>query len=171
MFVVRGMASFAFAVLLLLGPDWGSSRVLAMAFGVYALVDGAGALAFVRGARGFETNAYIGRGVLGLLVGACALAQPMATTTALWVLVSIWGIGTGVFEMVFGTRTWSKVPKAVGFMLAGAVSFGLGITAIHFALDGVGMLRGFLAFYAVVNGITATALGESIHAVPQPASP
>ena len=169
MFVVRGMASFAFAVLLLLGPGWDSSRILAMAFGVYALLDAAGTLTFVRGAHGFETKAYIGRGALGLLVGAAALAQPSATTTALWLLVSIWGIGTGVLEMLFGSRSWSTVPKAVGFMLAGAVSFGLGVTAIHFALDGVGMLRGFLAFYAVLNGVAATALGESIHAVPKPA--
>jgi uncharacterized membrane protein HdeD (DUF308 family) len=165
---VRGMASFAFAVFLLLGPGWGSSHFLAIAFGVYALVDAAGTLVFVRGARGFETKAYVGRGVLGLLVGASALAQPSATTTTLWVLVSVWGIGTGALEMVFGSRTWSTVPKALGFMLAGAVSFGLGATAIHFALDGSGMLCGFLAFYAVVNGTAATALGESVQALPRP---
>lgn len=169
MFVVRGMASFAFAVFLLLGPGWDSGRMLALAFGIYALVDAAGTLAFVRGARGFETKAYIGRAALGLVVGIGALAQPSVTTSALWVLVSIWGMGTGALEMIFGSRTWSTVPKAVGFMLAGAVSFGLGVTAIHFALDGVGMLRGFLAFYGALEGITATALGESIHAMPQPA--
>jgi uncharacterized membrane protein HdeD (DUF308 family) len=170
MLEVRGMASFAFAVLLLLGPVWGSSHFLAIAFGIYALVDAAGTLVFVRGARGFETKAYVGRGVLGLLVGALALAQTSTTTTALWVLVSVWGIGTGTLEMVFGSRTWSAMPKALGFMLAGTVSFGLGATAIHFALDGSGMLRGFLAFYAVVTGITATALGESVHALPGPTS-
>lgn len=162
----RGMASFAFAVLLLLGPGWGSTRFLAIAFGVYALVDAAGTLIFVQGARGFDTKAYVGRGVLGVLVGASALMQPSTTTTLLWVLVSIWGIGIGALEMLFGSRAWSTVPKAVGFMLAGAVSFGLGATAIHFALDGGDMLRGFLAFYAVVNGIAATALGESLHALP-----
>lgn len=163
---VRGMASFAFAVLLLLGPGWDSSRFLAIAFGVYALVDAAGTLVFVRGARGFDTKAYVGRGVLGVLVGATAIAQPSATTTALWVLVSIWGIGTGALEMVFGQRAWSTVPKPIGFMVAGVVSFGLGATAIHFALDGSAMLRGFIAFYAVLEGIAATALGESLHALP-----
>jgi len=52
-------------------------------------------------------------------------------------------------------------------MVAGAASFGLGVSAIHFALDGTGMLRGFLAFYAVVNGIAATTLGESLHSEPR----
>lgn len=169
MFIVRGMASFGFAVLLLLGPGWGSSQVLAIAFGIYALVDAAGTLAFVRGARGFETAAYVGRALLGLAAGAAALAHPSAETGSLYILVSAWGIGTGAMEMVFGSRTWFTVPRALGFMLAGAVSFGLGVTAIHFALDGSGMLRGFLAFYAVVNGIAATALGESLHALPAPA--
>jgi uncharacterized membrane protein HdeD (DUF308 family) len=163
---VRGMASFVFAVLLVLGPGWGSPRFLAIAFGVYALVDAAGTFVFVRGTRGFETKAYIWRGALGLLVGAAALAQSSATMTALWLLVSIWGVGTGALEMVFGSRTWSTVPRALGFMLAGAVSFGFGATAIHFALDGSDLLRGFLAFYAVLNGVAATALGESVHALP-----
>jgi uncharacterized membrane protein HdeD (DUF308 family) len=169
MFLVRGIASFAFAVLLLLGPGWDSSKLLAVAFGVYALLDGAGTLAFVRGARGFETAAYIGRGVLGLLAGAAALAHPSAATGALYILVSAWAIGTGGLEMIFGSRTWSSVPRALGFMVAGTVSFGLGVTAIHFSLDGTGMLRGMLAFYAVVNGIAATVLGESLHVAPQPA--
>jgi uncharacterized membrane protein HdeD (DUF308 family) len=167
MLIVRGMASFAFAVLLLLGPGWDSSQLLAVAFGVYALVDGAGTFVFVRGARGFEKTAYVGRGALGLAAGAAALAHPSAPTVSLYVLVSAWGIGTGALEMMFGSRTWSTVPKALGFMLAGAVSFGLGVTAIHFVLDGTGMLRGFLAFYAVVNGIAATMLGESLHATPR----
>jgi uncharacterized membrane protein HdeD (DUF308 family) len=167
MLIVRGMASFAFAVLLLLGPGWDSSRLLAVAFGVYAFVDGAGTLVFLRGAGGFERAAYVGRGVLGLAVGAAALANPSVATGSLYVLVSAWGVGTGALEMVFGSRTWSTVPNALGFMLAGTASFGLGVTAIHFALDGTEMLRGFLAFYAVVNRIAATALGESLHATPR----
>jgi uncharacterized membrane protein HdeD (DUF308 family) len=167
MFIVRGMTSFAFAVLLLLGPGWDSSRLLAVLFGVYAFVDGAGTLVFLRGARGFETAAYIGRGALGLAMGAAALANPSVPIVSLYVLVSAWGIGTGALEMLFGSRTWSTVPKALGFMLAGTASFGLGVTAIHFALDGTQMLRGFLALYAVVNGIAATALGESLHAPPR----
>ena len=169
MLIVRGIASFAFAVLLLLGPGWDSSRLLAVAFGVYALVDGAGTLVFLRGARGFETAAYVGRGALGLAAGAAALVHPSVAIPSLYILVCAWGIGTGALEMMFGSRTWSTVPKALGFMLAGAVSFGLGVTAIHFALDGTGMLRGMLAFYAVLNGVAATALGESLHAAPQPA--
>jgi uncharacterized membrane protein HdeD (DUF308 family) len=168
MFIVRGMASFAFAMLLLLGPGWDSSQLLAIAFGVYALVDGAGTLVFLRGARGFETTAYAGRGALGLAAGAAALTHPSVATGSLYVLVSAWGMSTGALEMVFGSRTWSTVPRALGFMLAGTASFGLGVTAIHFALDGTEMLRGFLAFYAIVNGIAATALGESLHAAPHP---
>jgi uncharacterized membrane protein HdeD (DUF308 family) len=167
MFIVRGVASFAFAVLLLLGPSWDSSQLLAVAFGIYALLDGAGTFFFLQRARGFERTAYFARGALSLAIGGAALLHPSAATSSLYVLVSVWGIGTGALEMVFGSRTWSTVPKALGFMVAGATSFGLGVSAIHFALDGAGMLRGFLAFYAVVNGIAATTLGESLHSVPR----
>ena len=163
---VRGMASFGLAAFLLLGPSWDSSQVLAIAFGIYAVVDAAGTLAFVRGARGFETAAYIGRGVLGLAAGILVLAHPTAAIGALYLVVSTWAIGAGALEIVFGSRTWTTVPRPVAFMVEGMLSFGLGATAIHFPLENTAMLRGFLAAYAVANGIAATLLGESLHALP-----
>ena len=157
------MASFGLAAALLIGPGWDSSVILALAFGAYAIVDAAGNLVFVRGARGFDTTAYLGRAGLGLVAGALTLAHPTLTTTALFLVVSVWGIGTGVLEILFGSRAWTTVPRPVGFMIEGMLSFGLGVSAIHFALESPAMLRGFLVAYAVANGIAATALGESLH--------
>ncbi len=169
MIEVRGIASFAFAVLLLLGPRWDSSKWLAVAFGAYAVVDAAGTLAFVRAARGVETNAYVGRAALGLFAGAMALIQPSVPMVALFMVVSAWGLGTGVLEVIFGSRAWTTAPRPVAFMVEGMLSLGLGVTALHFPLESPAMLRGFLAVYAVANGVVATALGESLHALPAPA--
>jgi uncharacterized membrane protein HdeD (DUF308 family) len=165
---VRGAAGFAFAALLLLGPGWDSREWLAMAFGIYAVLDAAGTLAFVRAARGFETAAYFGRATLGLLAGALLLIQPAASMVALFAVVCAWGLGTGVLEIAFGSRAWTKVPRPVGFMVQGMVSLGLGLTAMHFTHESPAMLRAFLVVYALGSGIAATALGESLHALPSP---
>ncbi len=97
--------------------------------------------------------------------------QPSAPTLALYVLAGAWGVATGALEIAFGSRAWSLVPKALGFMLAGTVAFGFGLTLLVFPTESVQTLRAFFAVYAVVNGIAATALGEELHhtiAQPQP---
>jgi uncharacterized membrane protein HdeD (DUF308 family) len=166
MWDLRGTTSFALAALLLLGPDWGSSLVVAMAFGVYALIDGIGTLAFIRGARGVDRRAYVGRGALGIATGALILAHPSASLLSLYLVMATWGVGTGVLEILFGSRTWSTIPKSLGFMLIGTLSLGLGVTLFHFTLESAATLRAFLAVYAVANGIASTTMGEALHAVP-----
>ena len=162
MLVARGLTSFAFAALLLLGPGWSSTGALAIAFGVYAMVDGAGSLSFVLAAHSGRAAAYVGRSVLGIAAGVFALTHPSGSTLSLYLIVSTWGMGTGALELVFGSRTWSSIPKPLGFMLAGAVSFGFGLTLLHFPLESVATLRALLVAYAVLNGITATAIGEGL---------
>jgi uncharacterized membrane protein HdeD (DUF308 family) len=168
MFVARGAVSLALAVLLLLGPGWSSMETLVAVFGPYAIVDGAGSLAFVFGARDVRRAAYIGRGALGIAAGGLAFAHP-GSTTALYVIVGCWAIATGGLEVAFGWRTWTTVPRAVSFLLAGALTFGFGLTLLHFPLESIATLRGFLTAYAVVNGVAAIAIGERLLHVPAPA--
>ena len=166
MFLARALTSFAFAMLLLLGPGWSSIGTLAMAFGIWAVVDGAGSLAFVLGVPSVRTATYLARGGLGIGLGALALAVPSMPATALYLLVGTWAVGTGSLEMAFGARTWSVAPRALGFMLVGAQSLAFGLSVVHVPTESVAMLRGFLVAFAVVNGISALAMGEWLHAAP-----
>jgi uncharacterized membrane protein HdeD (DUF308 family) len=166
MFVARGLASLTLAVLLLLGPGWSSSEAVALAFGVYALIDGGACLGFVAGATGVRRTAYVVRGLLGIGAGVMALTDPSAPTLALYLLIGVWGTVGGALEIAFGSHAWGVVPKALGFMLAGAVSFGFGLTVLDFPLEGVVTLRAFLAAYALMNGVAATAFGEVLHHTP-----
>jgi len=168
MFAVRGLTSLALAVLLLAGPEWSSSAMLAVAFGVYAVVDGASSLGFVVGARGVRSLTYVGRGVLGIGVGALTLARPEASTLALYVLLGVWGIGAGALELAFGSRTWSAIRTALPLMIAGAVSFGFGLTLLFFPLESAVTLRAFLLAFAVMNGAAALAIGEELHQLAVP---
>jgi len=171
MVVARGIASFAFAGALLLVPDWSSVRALTVLFGIWALADGGGALAFAFAVRGAPVAAYFGRGCLGIAVGALALALPQPPTVMLYVLVSAWAIGTGALEMAFASRAWFVLPRAVGFMLVGLVTLGLGMSLPWFPLESAATLRAFLVVFAVANGVAATIMGEALHLPPRHALP
>jgi uncharacterized membrane protein HdeD (DUF308 family) len=166
MFVARSLVSFVLAGLLLCVPGWSSSATLVTAFGVWALVDGAGSLAFVRRVHEVRTAPYVARGVFGLTVGALALALQNASTSSLYLLVGAWAVGTGALEMVFGGRAWSVLGRALGFMIVGAQSVAFGLALIHIPLESFAVLRALLAAFAVVNGIAALVLGEGLHAAP-----
>lgn len=166
LFAVRGITSLALAVLLLLGPHWSSGEAIAAAFAIYAFVDGAAALGFVAGAQNVRKATYITRGLLGIAAGALALTQPFASTLGLYLLAGSWGIVTGALEMAFGSRAWSAVPMPRGFMLAGAVSFGFGLTLLCFPLEGVETFRAFFAAFGVMNGAAALALSDGLHHAP-----
>jgi uncharacterized membrane protein HdeD (DUF308 family) len=163
MFVVRGLLSLAIAALLLLGPSWSSNEAVALAFGIYAIVDGVTSLGFVAGAQDVRRAPYVARAVIGIVAGALALAVPSAPTLALYVLAGSWGIVTGALEIAFGSRAWTAVPKALGLMLAGTVAFGFGLTLLVLPTESVQTLRVFFVVFAIANGIAATALGEKIH--------
>jgi uncharacterized membrane protein HdeD (DUF308 family) len=170
MIVARSLASFAFAAVLLLAPGWSSLRMLAVAFGIWAFVDGAGSLAFVVRVRGVQVATYLARGGLGLALGALTLALSHASTPHLYMLVGAWAVGTGALEIAFGSRAWSDVPQALGFMVIGAQSLAFGLSVVDIPLESVAVLRGLLASFALANGIAAHVIGWRLSA-PQPTRP
>jgi uncharacterized membrane protein HdeD (DUF308 family) len=169
MIVARSLTSFAFAAWLLLAPGWSSLAMLAVAFGIWALVDGAGSLAFVVGVRRVPIATYLARGGFGVALGALTLALPASTPT-LYVLVAVWAIGTGALELAFGSRSWSVLPRALGFMVIGGQSLAFGLSVVNIPLESVAVLRGLLASFALANGIAAHIIGWRLHA-PEQARP
>jgi uncharacterized membrane protein HdeD (DUF308 family) len=130
----RGLASFGLAGLLVLVRGWSSVTTLAIAFGIWALIDGLGSLAFVFHVRGVQLATYVGRGCLGIAMGAIALALARTSTAALYATMAAWAIGTGALEMAFVSRRWFVLPGALGFMLVGAVALSFGMSLLPFPL-------------------------------------
>lgn len=161
----RAVASFAFAGLLLVVSGWSSLEPLSLAFGGWALADGVFSLAFVGGARRtMRTAAYVGRGCLGIAVGALALRFGATSARALYALVAAWAIGTGALEMAFASRAWFVLPRAVGFIIVGGISLFFGLGLLPFPLQTAATLRGSLVAFAVVSGIAALIVAEKVHA-------
>jgi uncharacterized membrane protein HdeD (DUF308 family) len=165
--VVRAVASFAFAGLLLVAPGWSSLGPLAIGFGLWAAADGGISLALVVGARRtMRIAAYVGRGCLGVSLGALALRFGSTSALALYALVAAWAIGAGALEMGFASRAWFVLPLAVGFMIVGGISLFFGMVLVPFPLQTAATLRGSLVAFAVVSGVAALIVGEKLHTAP-----
>jgi uncharacterized membrane protein HdeD (DUF308 family) len=117
--------------------------------------------------RGVRIATYVGRGCLGIIVGALALVLGRSSTTGLYALVAAWAIGTGALEMAFASRSWLVLPRALGFMLVGAVSLGFGLSLLPFPLETATSLRVFLVAFALLNGVAALFVGEELHPPPR----
>jgi uncharacterized membrane protein HdeD (DUF308 family) len=168
MLVVRGLAGLGLALVLLMvyvpGPP--SMAMLATAFGAYAIVDGAAALGFVFRVREAKVSTYVVRGLLGLAVGALALARPGMPDVALTLLMGAWALASGGLELVFGSRVWTAVSRPIGFMLAGTVSIGFGLTLLTFPDASAMGLLALFATFGLADGVAAAAIGFGLHPAP-----
>lgn len=84
---------------------------LAVAFGVYALIDGAGRIidAFGDGGR-YHRVAHLLSGLLGLAAGIVTIVWPAITVLALALLVGAWALVTGVSEIAAAIRLRNLAP-------------------------------------------------------------
>ena len=101
---MRGLFAVLFGLFALVWPG-AALRVLAILYGVYAIVDGIGALmqAF-RGGDAAHRAAYGILGALGVVAGILVLVWPGITVLLLALLVGLWAIVTGVAEIAAAIR-------------------------------------------------------------------
>lgn len=127
--VIRGTLSILFGVLAFVFPGM-TLEVLVILFGAYALVDGAMALvAAMAGARPGQTWALVVEGLFGIGAGVVTFLWPAITLAALLLLIAVWAIVTGVFEIVAAVRLRNEIQGEWALGLAGVLSilFGLGL--------------------------------------------
>jgi uncharacterized membrane protein HdeD (DUF308 family) len=100
----RGALAILFGVVLLLWPAIPLNMVAAL-FGIYAVVDGAWAIASVLWVtrRSFAGWPVLFEGVVSLVVGVVALQWPLVPRQPV-VAIAIWGLLTGVLELIAAAR-------------------------------------------------------------------
>jgi len=136
MTALRGAVALVFGLTVFFWLDPGAA-VLAVAFGVFALVDGLvlGAVAVVgRDALG-QWWVVLAEGVVGMAVGVVALAWPGLGGLGLLSLLAAWAVVTGVFEIEAGVRLRRLAGSDVSLFLAGGLSLLVGIALIAVPKD------------------------------------
>jgi uncharacterized membrane protein HdeD (DUF308 family) len=164
---LRGAAALLFGVLTFLRPG-ATLGVLALFFGVYALVDGA--LYVAAGLRGrsdaTDRNRHWGMlllaGVAGITLGALTLWFPQVTLLLLVQVVAAWAIITGVSEIVAAVRLRSAIRGEWLLGLSGALSALFGVALLVAPAVGAIVLALWLGAYAAAAGVILLVLAVKL---------
>lgn len=154
---VRGAAAILFGLVAVLWPGI-TAIALATVFGVYALVDGVFAgWAALRAQEGDRTP-LVWEAVLGVVVGLIILAWPLATVLVLTVLLGLWAIITGVFEILTAYRLRREIHGEWLYIFGGALSVAFGLVIWIVPFGGAIAMSFAIGVYALVFGAALIAL-------------
>ena len=151
---LRGLVALLFGLLVLFWPGL-VLNVLALLFGIYAVVDGAITLvpAFRSPDRGARRSLPLAEGAVGVIAGLVALLWPGLTAGGLVYVIAVWAVVTGVLKIL--TAILSRAEVENGWLLAGsgALSALFGILLAVLAGSDVSALAPFIGGFAVIVGL------------------
>lgn len=150
--VARGLAAIVFGILAFAMPGL-TVLTLALVWGAYAIVDGAFAMLYGLRGKGTRRWAYVIIGVIGVLAGFVAFFWPNETALILVLIIGVWMLGTGIFEIVYAIQFRRAIahPWAVG--ISGLLSALVGLFIVIFPGAGALSLIWVIAAYAILYGI------------------
>jgi uncharacterized membrane protein HdeD (DUF308 family) len=167
--LLRGIAAIVFGVLAWAWP--GATLItLVLFWGAYALVDGVAALwAGWQAKDGGKPMWHIVLiGVLGIAAGLFTFVSPGITAIALLLLIAVWAIVTGVFQIAAAIRLRKEIANEWLLILSGALSVVFGVLMI--ASPGAGALAvlWLIGAFAIAYGALLVVLAFKLkkHAVP-----
>ena len=153
---LRGILAIVFGIVALAFP--GATLVsLAVVFGAYAFVSGVLTIVSASGHRGREASWYVVEGTIGIAVGVATFFFPGMAAQALVLLIGVWAILTGIFEVIAGfelpiKRDWLLV-------IAGIASIVFGVLVFVYPATGALAITWLIGLYALVYGVTMLVFG------------
>jgi uncharacterized membrane protein HdeD (DUF308 family) len=177
--LARAVFAVASGVVALIWPTI-TLLVLAWAFGIFAVIDGA--MQVVDGfRRRVRPRWWIGLllGLLELAAGVLALMWPGISAVALAAVVGAWALFTGFIEIFSAVRQRRERRQPGLLLLVGLVSVAAGVVILTWPVHGAVALATLVGGFAVVYGILLAVLAlqlrltaqATMHPSPAPASP
>jgi uncharacterized membrane protein HdeD (DUF308 family) len=137
-----------------------------LAFGVYALVEGASDLfAAIIGWRHRDDRwlllleALIG---IGIGIGIVALRTPGLTAIVVIFFIAAWALATGVLRIVEGARLRREIPGEIWLVLGGVFSVIFALLVMTRPLAGAIALVRLIGIYALILGATEVLLAFKV---------
>ena len=157
--LLRGVVSLLFGLATLLVPGL-SLVALVLAFGLYALADGAFAVAAaLRRSTGETRWVHVAEGALQIAAGLVTLRWPNVMVFSLSYLVAAWAMVLGVLRIIAAVRLRKAITGEWLLALTGLGSIALGLLFLSFPAAGAVALGLWVGAYALVMGIALMALG------------
>jgi uncharacterized membrane protein HdeD (DUF308 family) len=151
---VRGLVAVLFGLLAFIWPGL-TLLTLIFLFGIYAITNGALTLAVAfKAPKGYPRFAWlIVEGILSVLAGFIAFLMPGITALSLVILIAVWAIVTGAFEIVAAIRLRKVVSHEWLLVIAGIASLAFGVTILILPGAGALALVWWIGAYALAFGI------------------
>jgi uncharacterized membrane protein HdeD (DUF308 family) len=157
--VLRGVLAIAFGLAALV---WSRLTVgaLVILFGIFALMQGT--LAVAAAIKDRDRGRWwllLLEGIAGILIGFCAFLWPALTAVALLVIIAVWAIVTGIFEIALAVQIRKEVTGEWLLALAGILSVLIGVMLMANPGAGALALVWLIGVYAIMFGILLVFLG------------
>jgi len=165
-FILRGLLAIAFGVLAFVAPVWGVAILVAL-FGAWALIDGVTNVWTGIRTRTVDRNWWLAilEGLVSVAVGLIAFALPGFAAEVLVLLIGIWAIVTGVFQIWAAIRLRDRIRGEFWLGLAGLASILFGVILLVFPVQGALALVWLIGSGAIAIGVLLTILGWRLRGV------
>ncbi len=159
LFLLRGVLALIFGIAALFFPT-AAFLSLVFVFGIFAFVDGVFTVwaAFTSNAKSENWWWLILEGAFGILIGILTLVQPAAMGQAWLLLIAVWAIVTGLFEIITAVRLRKAIEGELWYILAGLASLIFGVLVLIYPISGAVAIGLLLGIYAIIFGIILIAL-------------
>ena len=151
---LRGLVAVLFGLVVLFWPGL-VLTVLAVLFGIYALVDGA--ITFVPALRssnqGARRSLPLAEGAVGVIAGLIALLWPGMTVSGLIYVIAGWAVATGTLKVLSAILLRADVQNGSLLAGSGVLSVLFGILLVVVARSDVPFLAPLIGGFAVVVGL------------------
>lgn len=158
--VLRGVVSVIFAIIAFTNPTL-AFEALIFVLGVFLIADGATAIFLGIRMRGHDDDwwSILLEGVLGVGLGLVALINPELTAAGLVLVLALWFLLTGFFEIATAVKLRKEIENEWLLGLAGVVSIALGALMIVNPNAGAVSIMWWLGIYAALFGVLLIGLG------------
>ena len=169
--LLRGIAAIVFGILAWTWP--GATLItLTLFWGAYALVDGIAALwsCWHGRDRGKAMWQVILIGVLGIAAGIFTFISPGITAIALLLLIAIWAVANGVFQIAAAIRLRKEIANEWLLILSGVLSVAFGVLMMVFPGAGAMAVLWLIGVFAVAYGALLVLFAFKLRKMPAAAS-
>jgi uncharacterized membrane protein HdeD (DUF308 family) len=157
--LLRGICALLFGLMAFAWPGI-TLTALIILFGVYALLDGlvAVALALSGKADGRAWWEMLTVGLLGIAAGVATFIWPALTAVVLLVMIAIWSILRGIFEIAASIKLCKVIEHEWLLGTAGVLSIAFGVVLLMRPMLGALAVMWIIGAYAILFGVIAIAL-------------
>ena len=165
-FILRGLLAIAFGILAFVAPVWGLAILVAL-FGAWALIDGVTSVWTGIRTRNVDRNWWLEilEGLVSIVAGLIAFILPGFAAEVLVILIAVWAIVTGVFQIWAAIRLRERIRGEFWLGLAGVASILFGVILLVFPAGGALALVWLIGSGAIAVGVFLTILGWRLRGV------